>query len=662
LEFDFLKDLLIVFALGGLVVYALRAIKLPAIVGLLLAGAAMGPHGLSLVSDVHRVEVLAEIGVVLLLFTIGLEFSLAQLLRMWKTLLGGGGGQVVLCIAAVAAATFWRGDGFGKPLFFGFLAALSSTAIVLRLLGERGQLGSPAGRIALGVLLFQDLCIVPLMLLTPYLAGRGTGPTDLAFTLLKAAAVVAGVLLAARWLVPPILLRVVKTRSRELFLTLLLVLCLGTAWLTSLAGLSLALGAFLAGLAISESEYSHQAMAEAIPFRDAFGSLFFVSIGMLMDVVFVARNLPVVAAVVVAVILLKTLTATLPALALGNALHVSLNAGLALAQVGEFAFVLSRTGRKLELIDGVEYQIFLSASVLTMVLTPALLYAGRKISERAPDKRFGAGASREAAEEAEHGHVTLEKHVVIAGYGVNGQNLARALNRASIPYLVLEMNPETVRSARARGEPLHYGDCTRAAVLEMLGIERAKMYVVAISDAASTRQSVSLARSLNPDVYILVRTRFVAEIEELRKLGADQVIPEEFETSIEIFARVLHQFDVPRNVILDLVGEVRGGMYGMLRGAEAGRRAAAIEVDALEGAEIERLKVKPESPAAGRTLAELELRPRTGASVLAVRRGSSVSTNPDAAFRIEAGDVLVVLGERAAIDAALELIDPAAVA
>jgi CPA2 family monovalent cation:H+ antiporter-2 len=660
LEFHFLKDLLIVFALGGVVVYALRPIKLPAIVGLLLAGAAMGPHGLSLVGDVHRVEVLAEIGVVLLLFTIGLEFSLAQLLKMWKTLLGGGGAQVVLCIVAVAAATFWRGDGWGKPLFFGFLAALSSTAIVLRLLGERGQLGSPAGRIALGVLLFQDLCIVPLMLLTPYLAGRGAGASDLALTLLKAAAVVAGVLLAARWVVPPILLRVVRTRSRELFLTLLLVLCLGTAWLTSLAGLSLALGAFLAGLAISESEYSHQAMAEAIPFRDAFGSLFFVSIGMLMDVVFVAKNLPVVAAVVVAIIVLKTLTAAVPALALGNALHVSLNAGLALAQVGEFAFVLSRAGLKLNLIDGVEYQVFLSASVLTMVLTPALLYAGRRLSERAPDMRFGYYGAKPGAEENEHGHVELANHVVIAGYGINGQNLARALTAASIPYLVLEMNPETVRNARARGEPLHYGDCTRAAVLETLGIERARMYVVAISDAASTRQSVSLARSMNPNVYILVRTRFVVEIEELTKLGANQVIPEEFETSIEIFARVLHQFDVPRNVILDLVGEVRGGMYGMLRSPDPVRRSAAVEMEALEGAEIERLKIKPDSPASGRTLAELELRPRTGASVIAVRRAESVSTNPDAAFRLEAGDVVVVLGERAAIDAALALLDPAA--
>jgi CPA2 family monovalent cation:H+ antiporter-2 len=483
---------------------------------------------------------------------------------------------------------------------------------------------------------------------------------DLAITLAKAAAVVAGVLVAARWFVPPVLLRVVRTRSRELFLTLLLVLCLGTAWLTSLAGLSLALGAFLAGLAISESEYSHQALAEAIPFRDAFGSLFFVSIGMLMDVVFVARNLPLVAAVVVAIIVLKTLTAAAPALALGNALHVSLNAGLALAQIGEFAFVLSRVGVELDLIDAVEYQVFLSASVLTMVVTPALLYGGRKLAERAPDKRFETRGAAPLMDDAEHGQINLENHVVIAGYGVNGQNLARALSSAQIPYVVLEMNPETVRTARARGEPLHYGDCTRAAVLEFLGIERARMYVVAISDAASTRQSVSVARSMNPDVYILVRTRFVAEIEELRELGANQVIPEEFETSIEIFARVLHQFEVPRNVILDLVGEVRAGMYGMLRTPESVRGSAAVEMDELLGAEIERFKIKSESPAAGRTLAELELRPRTGASVIAIRRGDAVSTNPEATFRIETGDVLIVLGERAAIDAALALLDPSA--
>jgi K+:H+ antiporter len=653
-ETHFLKDLLIVFALGGLVVYALRAIKLPPIVGLLVAGAAMGPHGFSLVEDSHRVEVLAEIGVVLLLFTIGLEFSLGQLLKMWRMLLFGGGGQVLACIVLVAVATSFRGHGFGKPLFFGFLAALSSTAIVLRTFAERAQLGTPLGRIVLGVLLFQDLCIVPLMLVTPLLAGRGDGSESLLFTLLEALVVVVAVVLFARRLVPPLLLRVVQSRSRELFLTFLLVLCLGTAYLTSLAGLSLALGAFLAGLAVSESEYSHQALAEAIPFRDAFGSLFFVSIGMLMDVRFVAREPLLVLAVLVALVLIKTVTAALPALLLGFPVHLSLNAGLALAQVGEFAFVLSRSGLALGLIDEAENQIFLAASVLSMLLTPLLIHAGGQLALRLPHAPIAGHAL--LVDEGSPSPAT--DHVVIAGYGVNGQNLARALSLAGITYAIVEMNPETVRAARARGEPMHYGDCTRVAVLQALGIERARMYVVAISDAASTRQTTSLARSSSPALDILVRTRFVAEVEELRRLGANEVIPEEFETSIEIFARVLHRFDVPKNLILDAVARVREGMYDMLRGTSRTRRSLTSKISGLDALELERFQLRPGSAAIGRTLSELELRRTTGATVLAVKRGSVVHSNPNGDFCLEVSDTIVVLGEASAIDKVLTLVDP----
>lgn len=653
METHFLKDLLIVFALGGLVVYALRALKLPPIVGLLVAGAAMGPHGFSLVEDSHRVEVLAEVGVVLLLFTVGLEFSLGQLLKMWRMLVFGGGGQVLACIVVVALCTSFRGEGLGKPLFFGFLAALSSTAIVLRTFAERAQLNSPLGRIVVGVLLFQDLCIVPLMLLTPLLSGRGGGAGSVVLTLLEALAVVVAVVLFARWLVPPLLSSVVRSRSRELFLTFLLVLCLGTAYLTSLAGLSLALGAFLAGLAVSESEYSHQALAEAIPFRDAFGSLFFVSIGMLMDVRFVFGEPLLVLAVLLALILIKTLTAALPALLLGYPVHLSLNAGLALAQVGEFAFVLSRAGLDLGLIDAAENQVFLAASVLSMLLTPFLIYAGRELGRRLPQ-----GARLPALLEESAAPLIASDHVVIAGYGVNGQNLARALSSAGISYAIVEMNPETVRSARARGEPMHYGDCTRVAVLESLGIQRARMYVVAISDAASTRQTTSLARSLNPSVDILVRTRFVAEVEELRRLGANEVIPEEFETSIEIFARVLHRFDVPKNLILDAVARVRGGMYDMLRGTNRSPRPLTSKISGLDALELERFELRPGSSIVGRTLSELDLRRTTGATVLAVKRGAVVHASPSGDFCLRESDTIVVLGEPSAIDKVLELVDP----
>jgi len=654
LESSFLKDLLIVFALGGLVVYALRSIKLPPIVGLLIAGAAVGPHGFSLVEDAHRVEVLAEVGVVLLLFTVGLEFSLGQLLGMWRLLVLGGGGQVLGCIVAVALVTSAFDGGLSKPLFFGFLAAMSSTAIVLRSLAERAQLSSPLGRVVLGVLLFQDLCIVPLMLVTPLLSGQGDGAASLFGTLARAVVVVVAVVLFARRLVPPLLSAVVRSRSRELFLTLLLVLCLGTAYLTSLAGLSLALGAFLAGLAVSESEYSHQALAEAIPFRDAFGSLFFVSIGMLMDVRFVLQEPLLVLGVLLLLIAIKTLTAALPALLLGYQLHLALNAGLVLAQVGEFAFVLSRAGLDLGLVNARENQIFLSASVLSMLVTPLLIAGGRALAERLPHEAL---APRQSAA-VESTPTQASDHVIIAGYGVNGQNLARALSSRGIPYVIVEMNPETVRAARGRGEPIHFGDCTRVAVLESLGIQRARMYVVAISDAASTRQTTSLARSLNAEVDILVRTRFVAEVEQLRRLGANEVIPEEFETSIEIFARVLHRFDVPKNVILDAVAAVRGGMYDMLRGASRSPRALPSKFPGLDNVELERLQVRDGSSAIGRSLAELELRRTTGATVLAVQRAGVLQASPAGDFRVECLDVLWVLGEASAIDRVLDLIDP----
>jgi len=654
LDFGFLRELVIVFAVGGLVIYALRAVKLPAIVGLLVAGAAVGPQGLSLVHDAHHVEVLAEIGVVLLLFTIGLELSLAQLFRMWRVLVGAGGGQLLLCIAAAAAVATRFGASPSQGIFIGFLAALSSTAIVLRLFGDKALLGAPVGRLSLGILLFQDLCIVPLMLLTPYLAGRGAGGAELAWTLFKAFAIVVGVVVAARKLVPPLLFAVVRARSRELFLTLLLVLCLGTAWLTSLAGLSLALGAFLAGLAISESEYSHQAMAEAIPFRDAFGSLFFISVGMLLDVSFLVQNLAVVSLAVAGLVVIKVSTATLPLFLLGNPLHVSVYSGFALAQIGEFAFVLSRSGLELGLLTASQYQVFLAASVVSMVLTPLFVHVGERLAKRLPHKSLRAASPAELAADAP-AHADRSDHVIIAGYGVNGQNVARALSSSGIPYVILEMNPETVREARARGEPIHYGDCTRASVLELLGVHAARMLVVAISDAASTRQAVSIARSLNSRLFILARTRFVSEIEELERLGANEVIPEEFETSIEIFARVLDRFEVPRNVILDLVGRVRGDMYEMLRAPQTASRTLARRIESLSGVAVESLLVTPGSTIAGRSLAELELRARTGATVLAIQREGATHANPDAGFRLEQGDVVITLGDQTALDRVLAL-------
>ncbi len=647
---DFLGDLLVVFFVGGLVIYAVRPLKLPPIIGLLVAGALLGPHGLSLVSNAERVEGLAELGVVLLLFTIGIEFSLASLLGMWKVVLGAGGAQVVLTIAGGATAAMWFVDDWRKGVFFGFLAALSSTAIVLRLLGQRGELGTPQGRVALGILLFQDLCVVPLVLLAPLLAGAEGASAGVGKTLLLAVAVVVGVVVAARTIVPMVLERVVRARSRELFLTLLVVLCLGTAWLTSLAGLSLALGAFLAGLAVSESEYAHQALAESIPFRDAFGSLFFVSIGMLLDVRFLVDNVLVVAAITLGVIVIKTIAAGLPTLLLGYPLRVAAVVGFGLAQVGEFSFVLSHAGRELGLLTAPQYQALLAATVVTMMLTPGLLWVGDTAGRRLGAKRFVPWG---AVEQAPSEHVLPEDHVIVVGYGVNGHNVCRALRATSIPYVVLELNPETVRAAREAGEPIYYGDSTRAAMLEHLGINRARVLVCAISDAAATRQTTSIARAANPKVHIIVRTRFVAEVEELRRLGADEVIPEEFETSVEIFSRALDQFSVPRNVVLDFVGQLREGTYEMLRNPTMLVERRSSDGLVLPGVEVQTVRVRSDAPAVGRSLGDLDLRSKTGATVAAVYRGGKTLGSPGADFRFEENDVIVVIGDHRQLDEAL---------
>jgi CPA2 family monovalent cation:H+ antiporter-2 len=497
---------------------------------------------------------------------------------------------------------------------------------------------------ALGVLLMQDLAIVPLMLLVPFLAGEVQGVLPLGLTLLKAAGVVAGVLLAARLLVPALLHRVVRTRSRELFLTLLIVLCLGTAWLTAEVGLSLALGAFLAGLAIKESEYSHQALAEAAPFRDAFATLFFVSVGMLMDLRFAASHLVVVLAAVLLVIVLKALTASLPVLLLGYPLRVGVASGLVLAQVGEFSFVLAHTGLSHGLLQVADYQLFLSVAVSTMLLTPLLVHGGQALGQRlAFAGSIVSWLPRDAvaAQKAE----PLSDHVVIVGFGLNGRNLARTLQATQVPYIILELNPATVKQARAAGEPIHYGDCAREEVLESVGITRARVMVLAISEAASVRAAVSRARGMNDRLHIIARTRFVSEVEPLRKLGADEVIPEEFETSIEIFSHVLARYDVPEHVVAGCTKRMRGGMYEMLRRAGPHSAGQLLRAAGVDRAQVHTLVLGEDWPAVGQTLGKLRVRDQTGVLVIAMQRDSDSVLNPGADTVLQAGDVLVVLAE-----------------
>ena len=653
-----LKDLAVIFAVSLVVILVFHRFKLPPLPGFIVAGVLLGPNALGLISDVHRVEGLAEVGVILLLFTIGIEFSLGRLKEMGRQVTGAGSLQMGFTVAATGAVALAFTPRWETALFLGFLVALSSTAIVLKVLTDQGEIDTPHGRLATGILIFQDLCVVPIMLVLPFLAGKAEGgAAALALAMAKAVAVVIGVVVLARTVVPRAFTFILKTKSRELFLIAIILLGTLTALGTAAAGASLALGAFLAGLVISESDYAHQALAELLPFRDIFISLFFVAVGMLVQFDFLTRH-PWLTLIGVAVIMGgKTLSAAAGPALMGYSGRVALLSGIGVSQVGEFSFVLARECRAMALLSEGLYQTFLAVAVITMLVTPFLLQGGPALLDRlerlVPLDRLLPGFRPKGITSVQE---PLTDHVIIAGYGLNGRNLAAALRSIDAPYLIVELNSQSVRNARARGEPAFYGDATREEILRSLGLERAKMLVVAISDPAATRRMVRVARSLSPTVHIIARTRYVVEIPELERLGANAVIPEEFETSIEIFSRVLAHYQVPRNDVDRLIDEIRASHYQALRTGPGLRLSMAGQIGTVPQMIAERIRLPAGAAAVGRTLQQTKLRTQTGALILSVARGTSDIATPDPKFRLAAEDVLVVVGRPDQVRAAQELL------
>lgn len=659
MELAFLKTLFIIFGVSAFVVFVLQKLKVSSIVGFLIAGVALGPHGSGIIREVREVELLAEVGVILLLFMIGLEISLKSLKRIRSTIIGGGFSQVFLTFLATAAIAYPFLGKLNASLFTGFLVALSSTAIVMRMLFDRAEMDSPHGRLSMGILIFQDLCVVPLMLLVPILAGNQGSFAQVSWTLFKSAAILFIVIFGARWLVPNLLHQIVHTRSRELFVITIILLCLGTALLTSELGLSLALGAFLAGLVISESEYAYQAISDILPFKDSFNGLFFISIGMLMNLKFLSENLFVIVLAVLFILLLKTSTGFFSVHLLGHPVRVSLQTGLHLAQIGEFSFVLAMAGKSAGLITENLYQLFLSASVCTMVLTPFILRASPRISSWMSSKKLLERLDRMRKKAAREGFPSRrEGHVIIIGFGLNGRNLAEVLKESSVPYVVLELNNYTVLEMKKKGEPIFYGDGTSPEILHKLGIATARMLVVAISDPSSTRRIVQVARKENARLYIIVRTRYTAEVEDLLKLGANEVIPEEFETSIEIFAKVLHHYQVPKNVLIEQIEKIRSGSYEVLRRVELPSKNLPEKCEILTDIDTETYLVNDRSNASGRSIKKLEIRSTTGATVIAVKRGNEIIPSPGLEFVFTPGDIIYLIGNKESLSKAFALLEP----
>ncbi|MBR9977086.1 MAG: cation:proton antiporter [Bacteroidetes bacterium] len=564
MHYPVLSDIVVIFALAAVVLFLFHRIRIPPIIGFLFTGVIAGPGGIGAVTEVAAVEVLAEVGVILLMFTIGLEFSIRDFLRMKKAVLGGGGLQVSLSTVATMLICIAMGLPLSLGVFAGFLVALSSTAIVLKQLQSSAQIESPHGRLTLGTLIFQDVIIVPMMLLTPILAGSSGDAvgTELLMLLVKGIGIIALVVIAARYVIPPILQRVVGTRITELFFLSIVALCFLVAWLTSSIGLSLALGAFLAGMIIADSDYALHALGNVLPFRDLFTSFFFVSVGMLLEPSFIFANPITVVGLTLAVIVGKTLLATVAALLLRYPLRTALLMGIALSQIGEFSFILSRVGIANGLFTNDVYQMFLSVSVLTMAATPVLIQIAPRIAMKLGVRTPVYGEGEDAVEPGEH--LTGEELFII-GFGLNGRNLYHAADAEGIPVSILEMNFDTVRHEQARGIPIQFGDAAHDAVLLHAGLLRARVVVIAISDPAATARITQRIRQIHPSAHVIARTRFVSEVPRLYGLGAHEVIPEEFETSVEIFKRTLRSLAVNESEIQKKIAHLREDCYAFLR-------------------------------------------------------------------------------------------------
>jgi CPA2 family monovalent cation:H+ antiporter-2 len=596
---------------------------------------------------------MAEIGVVLLLFTIGMELSLNHLLKIRKIVFLGGFMQLILTAAAVLFAARLYGAGKAESLFIGFLTALSSTAVVLKLLQERSELSSNYGRTVLGILIFQDIILVPLLLLTPVLGGEmSLHGKELFILLLKAAVIIGIVYVGNRWLMPKLLHVIALTKNQELFLMCILLICLSVALLTSKLGMSLAFGAFLAGLMISESGYSHNAFGHIIPFKDAFASFFFVSIGMMLDLQFVQQNLLIVLGTVVLVIVLKTIIAGGTAFVLGHTLRGTVMVGVALSQVGEFSFLLAKNGMDYRIMSGFYFHLFLAVAVITMSVSPFLILVSRPLANallKLPiPKRVVEGIFPLQQVELPE----LKKHIVLIGKDSRSLNLAKMARYMKLPYVAIAFDPATVRQRQLKGDTIIYGDAVNEPILMKAHINTADIIVVSVGNLITAMSVVEKIRNLNKHGYILVRTKYVDDIEELYRIGADQVIPEEFETAIEIFERILKKMLVPRRDIFIALARIREENYGIFR-EETGKPAVSI-LNELPNIEITAFKVEGNSPLTGKNLVEMQFRKTYRVTLVAVLRAGALIEHPEPDIVFQSGDIVYIMGKPDQIADAVE--------
>ncbi|MEQ9618558.1 MAG: cation:proton antiporter [Deltaproteobacteria bacterium] len=635
----FLAEIVAIVVVSAAAAYICQRLGLVPIVGFLIAGVLISPNLSGLVTNRELIEATAEVGVILLLFTIGLEFSLEKLGKIRKLIFFGGGIQVILTSFLVMLILAVFGINWMIGIFTGFLIALSSTAIVLKILADRGETNTPSGQIGLGLLIFQDLAIIPMVLLVPVLGGQAGSNQEIVIALAKAAAVIAAVLVLARRFMPKVLEIISRACSPEIFLLSVIAICFGTAYLTSLAGVSVSLGAFLAGLVVSESRFSQNAMSEILPLQTLFSATFFVSVGMLLDITFFLDNFVMIALIVFVVLLIKVLTTGVSAVSLGYKIPVAVASGLMLAQIGEFSFVLERAGREVGMFPAgmaeTGSQIFIASTVILMILTPFLTQLGMKLKGRMGDMADEKGALEKEFQLNQDNLPDLQNHVIVAGYGKCARKLVRVLSNSGIPYIITTLSPLGANEAESQGFPVIRGDASKYHILDLAGIRYAKMLIIPDDEPSMAHRISSVAHNLNPTMLILVRTRYAEDMDDLKRAGASVVIPEELESIVQLIVSILHDYQLPLEEIERHIETMRGDNYAGLDETElSGKNKITCENLNEDCLDTRRVIIKPDTPIAGKAIRDLNLEDY-GITLEEIKRdGEKINPAPDLFFEL----------------------------
>ncbi len=647
-DIAFLHEFIILFGAALFVLTICNRLHIPHTIGFLITGMLIGPTGLKLISNDQAVKVFAEYGVVFLLFTIGLELSFKRLKKMGKGMMLGGSIQVLTTILAVMFVSYWFGKSVNLGLFYGFIIVMNSTTIVLKLYQDRKELETPQGQVITSLQLFGDLMVVPSILVLPILGGMsGVTTIQLLIRFGGGLALIGLIFFIGRYLLPHFLHFIVFTRVRELLVLGSLFACLGGAAITGTLGFSLALGAFLAGILIAETDYQFQVQTEIASLRDVFNSIFFISIGMLINLNFALHNLHYILLVGIGVVIFKFITNYIAVATLKVPARICFIASASLSQIGEFSFVLISVGYGYNLLDYNFYQFSVAIIVFTMILTPYIINLAPQLFK---SKKTTLGNKGKSGGQ-------LQNHVVIAGYGLTGQHISRVLSTANIAHIIMELNGRTVNENKKQGVPIIFGDAVQKDILEKCQIKSASIFIPVISDAFALRKSIKLARQLQPDIYIIARSQRLDEIEELINCGADQVIAQEFESSIEIVTHLMTRLNFPGNVIQIQSKLLREDGYSMMRNVQPTDQVSEKILRVLSAGTTASFLLFEEHHAAGKNIRQLDLRNKAGATIIAVVRGDKAFTNPTPELELQVNDVIVMMGSHAQIDAAFHFLE-----